>query len=257
MRTKEIFLSLVLPAYNEEKRIEQSLEKLYRYFVKQPYPYEVIVSDDGSTDSTKEIIKRHQDNWPELKLLKNKHRGKAPSLISGIKSARGKFVLFSDVDLSVSIEELGKMLAWVENQDYDIAIASREGQSAVRVNEPYMRHLMGRVFNFIVQLLVLPGINDTQCGFKLFTKEAARDIFQVTKLYTDKDIEITGAKVSGFDVEILFVARKLGYKIKEVPVTWIYKDNSKVHSIKDSYYNLVDVLKVRLNSIRGLYDSGL
>ncbi len=252
-RTKELFLSIVIPAYNEEKRIERSLEKIYHYLRSQPFPYEVIISDDGSTDSTREIVKRHQEDWLELELLENPHRGKAPAVISGMKHANGRYVLFTDVDLSVSIEEVGKMLVWLEDQGYDIAIASREGPGAVRMNEPYMRHIMGRIFNFIVQILVLPGINDTQCGFKLFRQLPADMIFQQVRLYSDTDSEITGAKVSGFDVEILFIARKLGYKIKEVPVTWVYKDNSKVHSLKDSYYNFMDVLRVKMNGIKGLY----
>ncbi len=124
---------------------------------------------------------------------------------------------------------------------------------AVRVNEPYIRHMMGRVFNFLVQLIALPGINDTQCGFKMFTHEAAKEIFKRIRLYSDTGDEIVGAKVSGFDVEVLYIARKLKYKVREVPVTWIYKDDSKVHSLKDSYYNLLDVIKVRLFSIRGFY----
>ncbi len=254
MRTKEIFLSIVIPSYNEEKRIERSLEKIYVYLHSQPHSYEVIVSDDGSTDSTKEIVKRHQNDWVELELLENTHKGKAPAVIAGMKQARGKFVLFTDVDLSVSIEEVGKMLVWIENQGYDIAIASREGPGAIRINEPYTRHFMGRVFNFIVQLVLLPGINDTQCGFKLFSQQVSRRIFERVKLYSDQGDEIVGGKVSGFDVEILFIARKLRYKIKEVPVTWTYKDSSKVHSLKDSYYNFMDVMRVRLNSIRGLYE---
>jgi glycosyltransferase involved in cell wall biosynthesis len=255
MSIKQIFLSIVIPSYNEEKRIERSLEKIYVYLDSQPYSYEVIVSDDGSTDSTKEIVKRHQNDWMELKLLENTHKGKAPAVIAGMKHAKGKFVLFTDVDLSVSIEEVGKMLVWIENQGYDVAIASREGPGSVRMNEPYARHFMGRVFNFIVQMFVLPGINDTQCGFKLFSHEASRRIFEKVRLYSDQDNEIVGGKVSGFDVELLFIARKLGYKIKEVPVTWVYKDSSKVHNLKDSYYNFMDVMRVRLNDIRGLYDT--
>lgn len=253
METREIFLSIVIPTYNEEKRVEKSLEKIYKYLNTQPHSYEVIISDDGSSDSTKDIIKRHQNDWLELELLENTHKGKAPAVISGMKLAKGKFVLFTDIDLSVSIEEVGKMLVWVENQGYDIAIASREGPGAVRMNEPNLRHVMGRIFNFIVQFVLLPGINDTQCGFKLFSRRAVQEIFSLTKLYSDKDSEITGGKVSGFDVEILFLARKLGYKIKEVPVTWVYKDSSKVHNLKDSYYNFMDVMRVRWNDIRGLY----
>lgn len=246
-------LSIVIPAYNEERRIEESLKKIFNYLRAQSYSYEVIISDDGSTDETLNIVKSYQSDWPELKILQNPHKGKAPAIISGVNHSKGQFVLFTDVDLSVSIDQLGKMLVWVKDNDYDLAIATREGPGAQRIGEPYSRHLMGRIFNSIVQLVVLKGINDTQCGFKMFKGEAAKEIFKRTKLYSVNDPEIKGAKVSGFDVELLYVARKLGYKIKEVPVVWIYSDNSKVHSLKDSYYNFVDVLRVRFNSLKGDY----
>lgn len=253
-KANEIFLSIVIPAYNEEKRIGKSLEKIFNYLKGQSYRYEVIVSDDGSKDSTKEIVRKTQESWPELQLLENKHKGKAPAVISGIKHSNGRNILFTDVDLSVAIEEVGRMLVWTSEHGYDVAIASREGEGANRVDEPASRHFLGRVFNVLVQLVVLPGINDTQCGFKLFSQKSASEIFKRTKLYSDNSEEISGAKVSGFDVEILYIAKKLGYKIKEVPVTWVYKDESKVHSIKDSYYNFMDVMRVRWFSLTGQYD---
>jgi dolichyl-phosphate beta-glucosyltransferase len=181
-KSKEIFLSVVIPAYNEEKRILKSLEKIYEYLNSQLFAYEIIISDDGSVDSTRSIVKRFQEDWKELILLENKHKGKAPAVIAGVKKAKGKNILFTDTDLSVSIEEVGKMLPWTENQGYDVVIASREGPSAVRMNEPYIRHFMGRVFNLIVQMLVLPGINDTQCGFKLFKHHAAHEIIDVLRV---------------------------------------------------------------------------
>lgn len=248
-----LYLSIVVPAYNEEKRIETCLKKIYEFMKTQNYLYEVIISDDGSKDNTKNIVKRHQENWSNLVLLENVHKGKAPAIISGIYKAQGKYTLFTDVDLSVPIDETPKMLNWVENHGFDSSIATREGFGAKRIGEPFTRHLMGRVFNILVQLVILPGINDTQCGFKLFKTTAIQEIFRYTKLYGPNDKEIKGGKVSAFDVEILYVARRLGYKIKEVPVTWYYADGSKVHSIKDSYYNAKDVFRVRLNTFLNLY----
>lgn len=253
-KSKNIKLTVVLPAYNEEARIYDSLILIKEFFATKDYEYEVLVSDDGSTDQTIDIVEGVSERWENLRILKNKHKGKAPAIISGIHDARGEFVLFSDVDLSVPINEIDKMMVWVEEKGYDVAIASREGTGAKRVNEPVMRHIMGRVFNYLVQLVILPGINDTQCGFKLFKNKVAIDIFNYTKLYSLNDPEITGAKVSGFDVELLYVARKLGYKIKSVPVVWTYADNSKVHNLKDSYYNAMDVFRVRLNSMKGFYN---
>ncbi len=248
-----IYLSIVFPAYNEAKRIEKSLNEVQKYFSEKDYAYEVLVSDDGSTDQTADIVKNLQVKWPNLRLISNEHKGKAPTLISGVNASKGKYVLISDVDLSVSIDQTPKLLVWVEDHDYDLAIATREGVGSKRVDEPSIRHLMGRVFNVLVQVLVLPGINDTQCGFKLGKTESLKNVFQRTKLYSVNDPVIQGGRVGAYDVEFLFVAKKLGYKIKEVSVTWVYGDNSKVHKLKDSYYNAKDVVLVKLNDMKGLY----
>ncbi len=253
-KSDDIKVSVVVPAYNEEKRIRECLDKLYKFFKKADYSYEIVISDDGSKDTTKDIVKNFQKEWPELKLLENKHKGKAPAIISGIFGCKGEYVLFTDVDLSVPITEFTKMYNWVSQQNFDVAIASREGFGSKRVDEPFTRHVMGRVFNYLVQIVLLPGINDTQCGFKLFKRSAIENIFQKTLLYSPNSEEITGGKVSAFDVEILFVARLLNYRIKEVPVTWYYVGDSKVHNVKDSYYNAKDVIKVKLNYLKGLYN---
>lgn len=250
---KKLFLSVIFPAFNEEKRITTTLRKAHDYFAKQDYPYEVIISDDGSTDKTAIIVENFMKEWRELRLKTNKHKGKAPTLISGLKEAKGEYVLFSDVDLSVGLEELSKFIFWLKDKNYDVAIATREGTGAVRLNEPITRHIMGRVFNFIVQLFVLPGINDTQCGFKMFKKEIIQKIINKMLLYSDKSKVITKAKVSAYDVEMLYIARRLKFNIKEVPVTWVYGDRSTVHNLKDSYNNLMEVLKIWLNGILGKY----
>lgn len=246
-------LSLIIPAFNEEKRIVSSLRQIHSFFKSKDYKYEVIVSDDGSTDSTVSIVEDFMKDWPQLRVLKNKHKGKAPTLLSGFKNADGKYVFFSDTDLSVSITELPKLLTWIIDQDCDVVIATREGIGAQRINEPNIRHLMGRAFNIVVQILLLPGINDTQCGFKGFKKDVIEKIMNRTVIYSIKNKEIAHAKVSAFDVELLYTAKKLGYKIKEVPVTWTFADRSTVHNLKDSYYNLMDVLKIKWYSILGKY----
>ena len=250
---RDIYLSVVIPTFNEEKRIEASLHKIKDFLEKQGYSFEIIISDDGSTDSTCAIVKEYEKKWNELKLLQNRHKGKAPALISGINESTGKYILFTDIDLSVSIQELPKFLVWLTENGYDLAISTREGTGAKRVDEPYVRHLMGRIFNLLVRIVVLPGINDTQCGFKAFRSSSIKKIFEHTLVYKSDNPEIDGGMVGAFDVEILFVAKRLNFKIKEVPVTWIYIHASKVHKLKDSYYNAKDVFKVRLNSLKGLY----
>ena len=249
-----ILLSVVIPVYNEEQRIETNLRKLYSFFKNVEYDYEIVISDDGSTDNTTDIVTKFINGWSNLRVLKNLHKGKAPAIISGINNANGKYVLMTDIDLSVDITELPKLLGYVKDSDYDIAIASREGSGARRINEPFTRHIMGRVFNALVQIVLLPGIQDTQCGFKLFKTEVAQDIFKHTLLYSINDPEIKGGRVSAFDVEILFVAKKLGYTVRQVPIVWVYGDKSKVHNLKDSYYNAKDVFKVRLFSISKKYN---
>jgi len=252
-KNKQIMLSVVIPVYNEEQRIEINLRKLYSFFKDVDYSYEIIISDDGSSDNTADIVKKFINGWSNLTLLNNIHKGKAPTIIAGINNAKGQYVLMSDIDLSVDITELPKLLSHVKNGNYDLAIASREGYGAKRIGEPTMRHVMGRIFNALVQIVLLPGIQDTQCGFKLFKTEVAQNIFKHTLLYSLNDPEIKGGRVSAFDVEILFVARQLGYMIKQVPVVWIYGDKSKVHNLKDSYYNAKDVFKVRIFSISKKY----
>ena len=190
-------------------------------------------------------------NYPTLKIVKNPHSGKGYTVKTGMLMAKKDFILFSDTDLATPIEDLKRFLVWVTENDFDIAIGSREGMGAQRQKEPLIRHLMGRVFNLIVQILVLRGINDTQCGFKLFKKESAHRIFKATLLYPGGKIE--GPMVTAFDVEVLFLARKMGYKIKEIPVNWTYVDESKVNPLKDSIVNFLDVMKVKYNDIKGVY----
>jgi dolichyl-phosphate beta-glucosyltransferase len=247
------FLSVVIPAYNEERRLPQTLQSVVDYLARQSYVSEVIVVDDGSHDQTVQVVELFRAAHPRVALIRNDHRGKGYAVRTGMLAAQGHIVLFSDADLSTPIEEIDELLPWFEH-GYGIVIGSREGSGAKRIHEPFYRHMMGRVFNFVVRLLTVRGIDDTQCGFKAFQDDVARDLFTRMKLYGENAQAVTGSMVTGFDVEVLFIGYKSGYKIKEVPVEWRYGIESKVNPLKDSFELFRDVLRVRWNDLRGMYD---
>jgi dolichyl-phosphate beta-glucosyltransferase len=238
----EPFVSIVIPAWNEERRMPASLQRVAAFVREQSYPVQVIVVDDGSEDATPSIVEEFAREHPFLTLIRNPHGRKGAAVRTGIGRGEGQYLAISDTDLSVPIEELPKFLPPALD-DYDVAIASREVAGARRVNEPYYRHLMGRIYNLLVRLLVVPGIQDTQCGFKVFRREVARDVFAYQT--------IDGW---GFDVEVLFIAQRLGYRIVEVPVVWYYGAESKVSPVKDTIRMVRELLQVRHNARRGLYD---
>ncbi len=259
------YLTVVIPAYNESHRLAHTLELVADYLRGRDYPSELLVVDDGSSDETAAIAERFcaaqgLERGPlRMRVIRNDHRGKAYTVRTGMLAAQGEYVLFTDADLSTPIAALEQLLPWavrggVKHGRYDVVIGSREGAGAVRYDEPGYRHLMGRVFNFAVQIIAIRGIQDTQCGFKLFTHAAAQDLFNRMKLYGDNATVIKGAMVTGFDVEVLYIAQKRGYKIREVPVEWRHYEGSKVNPIKDSIRNFTDILKVRLNDLRGKYN---
>ena len=247
------YLSVVIPAWNEERRLPGSLRKIVDYLDEQGYPWEIIVVDDGSSDDTVGVTQAFMARHPEVRLIQIEHRGKGYAVRTGVLAAQGRFILFSDADLATPIEELGKLLGWFE-RGYDVVIGSREGVGARRYGEPSYRHLTGRLFNLVAQALAVRGVQDTQCGFKCFRHQVAEDLFRRMKLYNEGTGIVKGGMVTGFDVEVLFLARKRGYKVKEVPVKWYYSKESKVNLLKDSWRNLCDVVKVRLNDLRGFYD---
>lgn len=266
VRVKEIFLSVIIPAYNEAQRLPLSLERVLEFLRKQPYPSEIIIVDDGSDDDTAVVVERliaankpasDKQSGPavsecSLRLVRNEHRGKAFAVRTGMLQGRGKYILFSDADFSTPIEETEKLLFWLD-QGFDIAIGSREGQGARRYDEPFYRHLMGRVFNLLVRVVTRSELQDTQNGFKAFSRRASHDLFRQVQLYGANTRQIKGAMVTGFDVEVLFLARKKGYRIKEVPVRWYHVSGSKVNPVRDSVRMVKDILNVRLNDVRGLY----
>jgi glycosyltransferase involved in cell wall biosynthesis len=234
-------LSLILPAYNEQARLPFTLSELQAYVCQERLECEVIVVDNGSTDATSAVVHQAMRAFPQLRLLRTDHRGKGRAVRTGMLAARGEVAIFGDADLSWSVDDIARFLAAVDHA-WPIVIGSREGIGARRLGEPAYRHLMGRVFNHVVQALAVPGIEDSQCGFKAFSREAANAIFRRQR--------IDGF---GFDVEVLFLARRLGLPIRVMPLLWEHKENSRVAPVRDALGMLSDVLWVRVNAARGLY----
>ncbi len=245
----EPLLSIVIPAYNEERRLPTTLAAIMAFLANEPYSSEVIVVDDGSDDRTAEIAAA----TPGVTVLRCDHRGKGFAVRAGALAARGSIILLCDADLAVPIEEWLRLRAAID-AGFPIAIGSREGVGASREGEPWYRHVMGRVFNGIIRLVALRGINDTQCGFKALRREVARDLFRRARIYGDDAPIVRGAAVTAYDVELLFLAQRRGYPIAEVPVTWRYGTETKVNPLRDSWRNLRDVLRVRINDLCGRYD---
>ncbi len=245
--------SIVVPAYNEADKISSTIVQILNFMRNfSPDSFELLISDDGSTDSTVSIVEQLMKENPELKIVKNLHRGKGPTVWSAFMQAEGDYIYMADADLSTPISELKKLSVWAEEQGYDIVIASREGIGAERVNEPFHRHLMGRVFNLLVRLVALPDMKDTQCGFKLFTKKCVQDIFP--RMYTLKNAkELKKPYTGAWDVEVLLLAKSLGYKIKSVPVTWVYVKTTRVSPVSDSLKMAFEVLQIKFRLLRRKY----
>ena len=228
------FLSVVVPAYNEENRLGDTLPVMYAYLKEHFSQFELIVVDDGSTDHTPSIVQEFAPQHPEVWLLSYQpNRGKGYAVRTGILQSRGEWVLFSDADLATPIEELPNLAARLR-EGYDIAIASRAVRGAkLVIRQPWYREFAGRTFNLMVQLLAVPGIHDTQCGFKLFRQEAAREIFS--------RCEENGFS---FDIEVLHVALRLGYRVAEVPVHWMHREGSKVRLVRDAVRMFLALLRI-------------
>lgn len=236
-----ISVSIVIPAYNEERRLETTLMAVTSYLYEQPWDWEVRVVDDGSADATVAIATRHAESEPRVVVQSEPHRGKGGAVRAGLTAARGEFRFICDADLSMPIGELSRFLPPVVPA-FDVAIGSREGRLARRVGEPAYRHLMGRLFNRGVQLLVLPGIEDSQCGFKMFTASAVEAIFP--------HVTVDGW---AFDVEVLAVARARGLRIAEVPIEWHYRAESRLSMMRDGWQMLNELIRIRLRAARGRY----
>ncbi len=243
----EPYLSIIIPAYNEEKMIGDTLVDVYQFLLKQKYSYEILVVNDGSVDKTAEIVKTKKQVMDNLHLITNDvNQGKGYTVIRGAKNARGKFVLFMDADNATKIDDINKLLPWFE-KGYEIVIGSRAlKDSVIKVQQPLIRRILGKGGNFVIQSMILWGIKDTQCGFKCFTNEAAKAIFPKQR-------------IQGwvFDMETLAIGKKFGYKIKEVGITWTDIPNTKMSLVKVYARSLIDVLKVRWNLVVGKYEKEL
>lgn len=245
------YLSAVIPAYNEEPNFKKGLlNSVPQYLQKQKYSYEILIIDDGSGDQTARLSFDFAKRYKNVRVIKNPHQGKAQTVKKGVEEASGKHILFTDFDQATPISEIEKLLPFFPL--YDIVIGSRQLPGAKRQREPLHRHLMGLVFNIIVQAIAVRGIWDTQAGFKCFKSEVAKDLFSNLKVYGQSH-QVKGALVTAFDVELLFIAKKKGYKIKEVPIAWHHVATTRVNPLKDSARMFRDVIKVRLNDIKGVY----
>ncbi len=226
------------------------MDKVQHFLNKRKFAYEVIVVDDGSTDGSIEFVERFAKENPDFRLFKNSHTGKAGAISAGMLKAKGQNVLFADMDQATPIEEIDRLLPYLK--DFDIVIGSRNSH---REGAPWTRALMGKGMIILRKLVVgLPGITDTQCGFKLFKKDVSDDLFsRLSKLHHGYKT-ISGSSVkAGFDVELLLLAQKSGYKIKEVPVEWLYVESRRVSPIKDSLEGLEDLFSIRINDLTGKY----
>ncbi len=235
------FLSLVIPAHDEEIRLPETLRQVFDFTAGQAYTTEVIVVENGSSDRTYPIAQAATGQYPQMRLLRNPQRGKGRAVRQGMLEAKGQHRFMCDVDFSMPVGEVNRFLP-PAMEGYDVAIASREAPGAARIGEPYYRHFVGRIYNGLIRFLALPGLQDTQCGFKCFRGEVAEQLFRRQTL--------TGWS---FDVEILFIARQLGYKVVEIPVRWYYNPNSKISVVHDSFKMGIDLLTIRLNGLRGVY----
>ncbi len=234
-------LSIVIPAHNEEFRLPPSLEKIDQFLQTQSFSAEVIIVENGSKDRTVEVSEAFAATHPYVRVIQAPVRGKGLAVKVGMLEARGDYRFICDADLSMRIDDIVKFLP-PHIDGADVIIASREGKGAVRVGEPSHRHWIGRINNWIIQLTAVRGFNDTQCGFKMFSRRAAEDLFSVQQMVG-----------IGFDIELLFIAKKRGYRIKEVPITWYFDNDSRIRLIGDSTHLLVEIWQIRRNWLQGVY----
>ena len=235
-------VSVVIPAFNEASRIGQTLDELERFLSRQSWRWEIRVVDDGSADATATIVEDYHHRQSRIVLQREPHRGKGGAVKAGLLAARARFRFICDADLSMPVAELPRFLPPML-RDFDVAIGSREGTGARRVGEPAIRHVAGRIFNYAVQQLSVRGINDTQCGFKMFTGDAADAIFS--------RVTVDGW---AFDIEVLTIARARGLRIVEVPIEWHYRRQSQLNLVRDGVAMMRELLRIRAKGRRGDYN---
>jgi dolichyl-phosphate beta-glucosyltransferase len=245
MQSSEPELSIIVPAYNEERRLPVALDRIREFLEARAASAEVLVVDDGSTDRTRNVVEERQATWPTLRLVLNgENRGKGYSVRHGMLEARGKIALFTDADLSAPIQEAEKLLLALRT--FDAAIGSRAmDRRVIEVHQSPLREFAGILFNLLVRIILRIHFEDTQCGFKAFRREASRIVFLQQRI---EDF--------GFDPEILFLCRKHGLRVAEVPVRWSHDPATKVHVFRDSVRMFVDLVAIRWRWMRGKYPVG-
>lgn len=236
------FLSIIIPAHNEENRLPRTLGQIFGFLNDQPYSAEVLIVENGSTDQTLNLAREFTAQYPNLTVIHEDQRGKGNAVRRGMLTAKGEHRFICDADLSMPIEELPKFIPPALH-DFDIAIASREAAGSIRYNEPAYRHWGGRAINLVVRSLILPGLNDTQCGFKCFRAEAAEKLFSQQTILG-----------WSFDIEILYLARKKKLRIREIPIQWYFDADSKVNAVRDALRMIGDIFRIHINTLRGRYD---
>ena len=234
-------LSIIIPAHNEENRLPRSLEQIFSFLERQSYEAEVMVIENGSTDHTLELAQAFAASHKSLRVVHEPGRGKGLAVRRGMLEARGQYRFMCDADLSMPIEEVNKFLP-PALPPFEVAIGSREVKGAVRYHEPFYRHFGGRLINLLIRLLILPKLQDTQCGFKCFRADVAMNLFQRQRL-----------DGWSFDIEVLYLAECEGYHIVEVPVDWYYRSESKVSALRDAIRMISDIFLIRANMRHGLY----
>ena len=236
-----LYLSIIIPAYNEEKRLPETLEQVLSFCGAKDYSSEILVVENGSSDSTLQVAREFAARYANLTVLHESQRGKGRAVRRGMLAAAGEYRFMCDADLSMPIVELDRFLP-PKLKEFDVAIASREAPESVRYNEPNYRHIGGRVINLIIRLLALPGLHDTQCGFKCFRSEVAQDLFA--------NQTMTGWS---FDIELLYIAKLRKYRTVEIPIPWYFNPESKVNVISDAVRMVRDIFIIRRNASRGAY----
>ncbi|MFH1633572.1 MAG: dolichyl-phosphate beta-glucosyltransferase [Chloroflexota bacterium] len=236
------FLSIIIPAHNEERRLPGTLEQVFNFLQTQSYTAEVLVVENGSQDNTLKVAQDFAADCSPCRILQADGRGKGLAVRQGMIASRGQYRFMCDADLSMPIAEVNRFLPPARN-DFDIAIASREAPGSIRYHEPAYRHWGGRGINLIIRTLALPGLHDTQCGFKCFRAPIAEDLFTHQTLTN-----------WSFDIELLYIARRRGFRIVEVPIPWYYSPETKINPIRDALQMMRDIITIRRNARRGLYD---
>jgi dolichyl-phosphate beta-glucosyltransferase len=239
----EVHLSVIIPAYNEERRIGKTLAKIRKYLDSRGYSYEIIVSDDGSRDTTIPIVKIIQEGWPQLRLLAAvENKGKGAAVKRAMLNARGKYLLFTDADNATPLEEIEKL--WPYTDTFPVVFGSRHIKGAhIHIHQATHRKWLSRASNLLIRFVAVPGIWDTQCGFKLFERNAGKNIFANVKL--DR---------FGFDIEAFVIAKQLGYPFKEIGIEWYNDPDTRVRTGREAIRTLTDLFRIKLNMLKGKYD---